>query len=73
MLIANQEIINTDENLQIVLSQFFTNELIFVYIWSNLNIYWPISIRDSMPMNTNKELFSYIPLFVIFGHLFDEQ
>jgi hypothetical protein len=22
-----------------------------------------------MPMNTNKELFSYIQLFVIFGHL----
>ena len=57
MLIANQEIINTDENLQIVLSQFFTNELIFVYIWSNLNIYQYSAL---MPMNKNEELFSYI-------------
>ncbi len=41
---ANQEITNTYENLQIVGSQFFTDKLIFIYIWSNLNIYWFISI-----------------------------
>jgi hypothetical protein len=36
---------NTYENLQIVGSQFFTNMLIFVYIQSNSNVYWFISIR----------------------------
>jgi hypothetical protein len=42
---ANQEIMNTYENLQIVRSQFFTDMLIFVYIRSNSNIYWFISIQ----------------------------
>ncbi len=37
---ANQKIMNTYENLQIVRSHFFTDKLIFVYIWSILNIYW---------------------------------
>jgi hypothetical protein len=41
---ADQEITNTYENLQIVQSQFFTERLIFIYIQSNLNIYWFISI-----------------------------
>ncbi len=36
---------NTSENLQIVQSQFFTDKLVFVYIQSNLNIYWVISIQ----------------------------
>ncbi len=36
---------NTYENLQIVQSQFFINKLIFIYIQSNLNIYWFIGIR----------------------------
>jgi hypothetical protein len=36
---ANQEIMNTYENLQIVLFQFFTNKLIFIYFQSKLNIY----------------------------------
>ncbi len=36
---ADQEIKNTYENLQIVQSQFFTNKLIFIYIWPNLNMY----------------------------------
>ncbi len=42
---ADQEIKNTYKNLQIVQSQFFTDTLIFVYIWSNSNIYWFIGIR----------------------------
>jgi hypothetical protein len=28
---------------------------------------------DSLPMNTNEELFGYIQLFSIFSHLFNEQ
>ncbi len=42
---ADQEITNTYENLQIVQSQYFTDKLMFVYIWSNLNIYWFIGIQ----------------------------
>ncbi len=41
---TNWEIMNTYENLQIVWSQFFTKKLIFVYIQSNLIIYWFIGI-----------------------------
>ncbi len=41
---ADWEITNIYENLQIVLSQFFTNMLLFVYIRSTSNIYWFISI-----------------------------
>jgi hypothetical protein len=41
---ANQEIMYTYENLQIDQSQFFTDKLIFIYIWFNLNIYWFIGI-----------------------------
>ncbi len=41
---ADQEIMNTYENLQIVQSQIFTDKLIFIYIWSYLNIYWFIGI-----------------------------
>ncbi len=36
---------NTYENLQIVWSQFFTDYIIFIYIWSNSNIYWFIGIQ----------------------------
>ncbi len=42
---ANREITNSYENLQIVLSQFFTDKQMFIYIQSNSNIYWFISIR----------------------------
>ncbi len=42
---ANWEITNTYENLQIVWSQFFTDKLKFIYIWSNSNIYWFIGIQ----------------------------
>jgi len=42
---ADQEIMNTYENLQIVQSQFFTDKLIFIEIWYNSNIYWFISIQ----------------------------
>jgi hypothetical protein len=42
---ANWEITNTYKNLQIVWFQFFTDKLIFIYIWSNSNIYWFIGIQ----------------------------
>ncbi len=42
---ADQEIMNTYENLQIVLSQFSTDKQIFILIWYNLTIYWFIGIR----------------------------
>jgi hypothetical protein len=41
---ADQEIMNIYENLQTVLSQFFTEMLLFVYIRSTSNIYWFIGI-----------------------------
>jgi hypothetical protein len=37
---AEQEIMNTYENVQIVWSQFFTDKQIFDYIKSIWNIYW---------------------------------
>ena len=40
---ANQKI--THENLQIVQTQFITDKLILIYIWSNSNIYWFIGIQ----------------------------
>ncbi len=42
---ADQEIMITYNNLQIDQSQFFTDMLIFVFIWSNLNIYWFIGTQ----------------------------
>jgi hypothetical protein len=42
---TDREITNTFENLQIVQSQFFTDKLIFIYIWYNSNIYWFIGIQ----------------------------
>ncbi len=42
---ANCEIMNTYENLQIVQSQFFTDKLIFIYIWSKLNIFGLLVFR----------------------------
>ncbi len=42
---ANWEITNTYENFQTVWSQFFSDKLIFIYIWSDSNIYWFISIQ----------------------------
>jgi hypothetical protein len=41
---ADREIMYTYENLQRVHSQLFTDKLIFIYIWSNSNIYWFIGI-----------------------------
>jgi hypothetical protein len=35
---------NSYENLLIVQSQFFADKLIFIYIWTNSNIYWFIGI-----------------------------
>jgi len=42
---ADREITITNENLQIVWSQFFTDMVIFIYIWSNLIIFWFIGIQ----------------------------
>ncbi len=59
---ANQEIMNTYENLQIVWSQFFTDKLIFIYIRSNLNIYWFIGIQfrcQQIQMNSFSVTFDY--------------
>jgi hypothetical protein len=39
---------NIYENLQIVWSQFVTDMLLFVSIWSTSNIYWFIRVRYSM-------------------------
>ncbi len=64
----NWEIMNTYENLQIVQSQFFTDELIFIYI----RIFIGLSVFEFVA-NKYKELFGYIWLFVIFGQLFNEQ
>ncbi len=44
-----EEITNTNKNLQIVQSQFFTDKLIFIYIWSNSNIYWFMGIQIRCP------------------------
>ncbi len=41
---TNQEIKNTYENVQIIQAQFFTDKLLFIYIWSYSNIYWFIGI-----------------------------
>jgi len=38
------EIMNIYKNLQIFWSQFFTDMLLFVNIWSTSNMYWFISI-----------------------------
>jgi hypothetical protein len=37
---ADQEIMNSYENLQVGQSQFLTNKLIFVLFQYNSNIYW---------------------------------
>jgi len=42
---ADREITNTYKNLQLIWSQFFTEKLIFIYIWSNSNIYWFLGIQ----------------------------
>jgi hypothetical protein len=59
---ADRENINIDENLQIIRSQFFTEMLLFFYIWSTLNIYWFTSIRiccQRIPMNSYSVPFDY--------------
>ncbi len=42
---AEKEIMITYKNLQIVLSQFFTDLPILIYIWSNTSIIWFIGIQ----------------------------
>ncbi len=57
---ADWEITNAYENLQIVRSQFFTDKLILIYIGSDLNIYWFISIQIlSQPIQTNSYLVTF--------------
>jgi hypothetical protein len=61
----------TYENLQILQSQFFTNEVMFVYIWSNLNIYWVIGFQiHSHQIQTNS--YSVTIDYLQFGQLLDE-
>ncbi len=53
---------NIYENLQINWSQFFTNMLLFIYIWSPSNIYWFIGIRiccQWIQMNSHSITFNY--------------
>jgi len=64
---ANREITNIYENLQIVLSQYCTDKLLFIYIWSTLNIYWFISIRircQRIQMNSYSVTFGYTQYLV---------
>jgi len=42
---ADQKVMNIYKNLQIVWSQFVTDMLLFISIWSTSNIYWFIGIR----------------------------
>ncbi len=59
---ADQEIANIYENLQKVCSQFFTDMLLFVNIWSTLNIYWFIGIQihcQRIQMNSYLVTFNY--------------
>ncbi len=49
---ADQEITNIYKNLQIVLSQFVTDMLLFVSIRSTSNIYWFIGIRIRIQTNS---------------------
>ena len=59
---TDREIMNTYENLQIAQTQFFTDKLIFIYIRSNLNIYWFIGIWiccQPIQMNSYLVTFDY--------------
>ncbi len=70
---ADQEIMNIYKDLQIVRTHFFTDMLLFINIWYNLNILFVYRYSDSLPMNINEVLFGYFQLFIIFGQLFDVQ
>ncbi len=59
---ADQEITNIYENIQLVWSHFFTDMLLFIKIWSTLNIYWFIGIRihcQWIQMNSYSFTFDY--------------
>jgi hypothetical protein len=57
---ANWNIMNIYENLQIIQSQFCTDMLLFIYIWSTSNIDWFISIQISWEwMQTNSYLVTF--------------
>jgi len=59
---ADREIMNICENFQIVQSQFSTDMLLFIYIWSTSNTYWFISIWicwQRIPMNSYLVTFDY--------------
>ncbi len=67
---ASREIMNTYENLQIIQSQFFTDKLIFIYIWSNLNIYWFVSVRiqfQLIQMKSYSVTFHYLQYLVTYS------
>jgi hypothetical protein len=58
---------NIFENLQLVRSLFFTNMLLFIYIWSTLNIYWIIGIQiccQQIQMNSYSVTFDYSQYWV---------
>ncbi len=60
---ADREIMNIYENLQIVRSQFFTDMLLFIYIWPTLNIYCFFGIWiccQQIPMNSYAVTFDYL-------------
>jgi hypothetical protein len=64
---ADWEITNIYENLQKVWSQFFTHMLLFVYIWSNLNIYRFIGIWiccQWIQTNSYSVIFDYLQYLV---------
>jgi len=67
---ADQEITNIYENLQMVWSQFVTDMLLFVSIWSTSNIYWfnGIQIRCQRIQIAIQSLST----FVLFGQVFNE-
>jgi hypothetical protein len=51
---------NIYENLEVVRSQFFTDMLLFIYIWSTSNIDWFISIWiRSQRIQTNSYLVTF--------------
>ncbi len=59
---ADRENTNINKNLQIVWSQFYTDMLLFIYIWSTLNTYWFISIQihcQQIQTNTYSVTFNY--------------
>ncbi len=73
---VDREIMNIYENLQIVWSHFFTDMLLFVNIWSTLNIYWFIGIRircQRIQMNNYSFTFDYSEYSVVRYSMSDNE